>query len=98
MKKCNLADTLYGTILNNAILSWYDNLPQESFARSVMWPLWSIAWLSDWFSVTGSVMEMSYSMSLLMERHDLYNMGKIIGKLFKLYVQMRLKRDHDRRF
>ena len=86
LRKCNYADTIPGTIFNNAIVNYADKLEPESWKASLIYPISLASWMSDWYSVITSVMEISYSMEIFLDRMDMYNVGKLTGKFTKLVI------------
>jgi hypothetical protein len=91
LRKCNLVDTIQGTILINQLLGRLETLHPASFEAIVMYPLSYMLWAADWYSVMTAVMEISYSLEVFLDRMDWYNVGKISGKLTKLLVQVKAK-------
>ena len=53
---------------------------------TLIYPLSLASWVSDWYSVITSVMEISYSMEIFLDRMDMYNVGKLTGKFTKLVI------------
>jgi hypothetical protein len=86
IRKCNYADTIPGTIINNAIVNYADKLDPQSMEATLIYPLSLASWVSDWYSVITSVMEISYSMEIFLDRMDMYNVGKLTGKFTKLVI------------
>jgi hypothetical protein len=64
---------LLATVVSNLLLNYFEKLNKEGFAYQALWIPATILWVADWFSVTASLMEMAYSSSVMMSRHDAYN-------------------------
>jgi hypothetical protein len=62
-----------------------------SFEATILYPISLIAWMVDWYSVMTTIMELSYSMEIYLDRMDYYNSGKIVGKMTKLVFQIHEK-------
>jgi hypothetical protein len=68
-----------------------DEVNPLKFEAALLYPMSVIAWALDWYSVVTTVMELSYSMQIFMDRMDYYNSGKMVGKLTKLVFQIHEK-------
>ncbi len=84
LRKCNYADTIYGTWLLNWVVHRVEQVHPQSLEAVMLYPLSLVAWLADWYSIITSTIEISYSMQTFMDRIDHYNLGKLVGKLVKL--------------
>ena len=91
MRKCNYADTVQTTVMSNMLINYYYELADYHPLKSVLRPAFVVAWVSDWYSMATAGMEFSYSLLRLMDRLDYYTIGKMIGKMFKVYVQLHMK-------
>lgn len=91
LRKCNLADTIPATILSNLFINKVDKMDPMSYEAMALYPASTLLWVADWYSVITTVMEISYSMEIYLDRMDWYNVGKIMGKATKLVVQIKMK-------
>ena len=89
IRKCNYADTIPMTWFNNMLIN---NINQLEEVNAGLRLIQTSAWLTDWYSVITSVMEISYSMGIFFDRVDWYNAGKLAAKFTKLGIQMSMKR------
>ena len=62
-----------------------------SLEATFLYPLSLVLWIVDWYSVVTTMMEMSYSMEIFMQRMDFYNVGKLTAKITKLMIQIHMK-------
>lgn len=91
LRKCNYADTIYGTWFNNMIVKRVAKVDPKSFEAVMLYPLSLFAWAIDWYSVMTTIMEISYSSEIFLDRMDYYNSGKLAGKFIKLIYQIHEK-------
>jgi hypothetical protein len=91
LRKCNYADTIQYTLLANWFINRVEELDPKSTKALMSYPMSLALWAVDWYSVMTSVMELSYSAEVFMDRMDYYNVGKISGKLTKLFIQIHMK-------
>ena len=92
IRKCNYADTIPMTWFNNLLIN---SIRQTDDVGAGLRLIQTGAWLSDWYSVITSVMEISYSLGIFYDRTDWYNAGKLTAKFTKLGLQMSMKRAHN---
>ena len=86
IRKCNYADTVQSTVISNLFINYYYELSEYHPLKTALRPAFAVAWASDWYSVATSGMEFCYSLLRLMDRLDYYTIGKMLGKVFKVYV------------
>ena len=91
MRKCNLADTVQQTVVSNLLINYFYELPDSHPLKTLLRPAFVLAWVTDWYSMATAGMEFCYSLLRLMDRLDYYTIGKMLGKVFKVYVQLQLK-------
>ena len=91
LRKCNYADTVQQTILSNLFINFFYELSDTNPMKLLLRPAFVLAWITDWYSMATAVMEWSWSLSRLMDRLDYYNIGKMTGKVFKVWVQLHAK-------
>ena len=84
-QKCNLFDTLQGTILLNFLINRIDELPSQ--VRVYFGIPRFLLRLMDLDGFMNSIVEIGYIISLVMNRFSLVEDAKMLGKIIKLVVQ-----------
>ena len=72
-------------------INYYYELQDYHPLKTALRPVFLVAWLTDWYSFATAGMEFSHSLLRLMDRLDYYTIGKMLGKVFKVYVQLHFK-------
>ena len=89
-KRCNLADTLPGTILINGFIHQVLDAAPDSW----YWTLFPLRFILEAIDVTSAVTgftESAYSFEILFERLDYFNAFRILAKVIKFLVQLYMK-------
>ena len=87
MRKCNMVDTLQGTIILNGLVE----LIGVSGLGDYLWPLTAFFSLLDLWGTIGTFSEVAYYMDILLYNTNGFSIAKIVAKLTKLVYQMYLR-------
>jgi len=83
IKKCNIADSIEGTIVNNYIINRIDQ-----YDLKVLQPLKFAIRLIDISTFLSDMAESAMSFTSFTYHQDLFNVGVLLGKLSKILTQV----------
>ena len=85
LRKSNYFDSVQGVFLSNYFLNHTEDL--GPFGEFWLKNIRRAIWWGDTLGFLNSIIEMSYSMQILLQWSDSYNLGFCLGKLVKIVYQ-----------
>ena len=83
-RTCNYIDTIYATLVINALANWLFNLSNRKHIN-LGW-LSKIVSLVDWFGAISAFADAAYYVDIALETPNMFGFGKIIAKLSKFLL------------